>query len=126
MPSVYKGFSTLNRNKKFRVTNFDLVKQDLYNHFQIKKGEKLMQPNFGSNVWTYLFEPLTEQVKAAITEDVKNVVRYDPRTRVNNVIVTQFEHGIQLEVELFYVPENLTDLISFTFDSRSMTLTRGE
>lgn len=126
MPSIYKGFSTLNRNKKFRVTNFDLVKQDLYNHFQIKKGEKLMQPNFGSNVWTYLFEPLTEQVKAAITEDVKNVVRYDPRTRVNNVIVTQFEHGIQLEVELFYVPQNLTDLISFTFDSRSMTLTRGE
>lgn len=126
MPNIYKGFSTINRNKKFRVTNFDLVKQDLYNHFQIKKGEKLMQPNFGSDVWSYLFEPMTEKIKAAITEDVKNVVKYDPRTRVSNVIVTQFEHGIQLEVELFYVPQNLTDLVSFTFDNRSMTLTRSE
>jgi phage baseplate assembly protein W len=125
MANVYKGFSTLNRNKKFRVSDFELVKQDLYNHFQIRKGEKLMQPNFGSVVWNFLFEPLTEQTKTAITEDVKSVVGYDPRTKVSNVIVTQFEHGIQIEIELLYVTENLTDQISFTFDSNSMTLTRS-
>lgn len=125
MANIYKGFSTVNRNKKFRISNFELVKQDLYNHFQIRKGEKLMQPNFGSIVWNLLFEPMTEQTKAAITEDVKGVVGYDPRTKVSNVIVTQFEHGIQIEIELVYIPEDLTDLVSFTFDTNSLTLTRG-
>ena len=66
MANIYKGFSTINRSKKFRVGNFDLVKTDLYNHFQIKKGEKLMQPSFGSIVWSLLFEPLTELTKNAI------------------------------------------------------------
>ena len=125
MANVYKGFSTFNRNKKFRVSDFELIKQDLYNHFQIRKGEKLMQPNFGSLVWNFLFEPLTEQTKTAITEDVKSVVGYDPRTKVSNVIVTQFEHGIQIEIELLYVTENLTDLVRFTFDNNSMTLSRS-
>lgn len=125
MANVYKGFSTFNRNKKFRVSDFELIKQDLYNHFQIRKGEKLMQPNFGSLVWNFLFEPMTEQTKTAITEDVKSVVGYDPRTKVSNVIVTQFEHGIQIEIELLYVTENLTDLVRFTFDNNSMTLSRS-
>ena len=125
MANVYKGFSTINRNKKFRVSNFDLVKTDLYNHFQIKKGEKLMQPSFGSIVWSLLFEPLTELTKNAIAEDVKSVVSYDPRIKVSNIIVTQFEHGIQIEIELLYVVENLTDQISLTFDKNSMTMSRS-
>ena len=125
MANIYKGFSTINRSKKFRVGNFDLVKTDLYNHFQIKKGEKLMQPSFGSIVWSLLFEPLTELTKNAIAEDVKSVVSYDPRIKVSNIIVTQFEHGIQIEIELLYVVENLTDQISLTFDKNSMTMSRS-
>ena len=48
MAITYKGFSTVGRNQKFRLTDFDLVKQDLINHFNIRKGEKLMNPNFGT------------------------------------------------------------------------------
>ena len=51
MAITYKGFSTNNRSKKFRVTDFELVKQDLINHFNIRKGEKLMNPNFGTIIW---------------------------------------------------------------------------
>ena len=39
---LYKGFSTVNRYKKFRVTDIDLIKQDLINHFNIKKSEKVL------------------------------------------------------------------------------------
>ena len=31
MAIFYKGFSTIGRNKKFRLTDFDLIKQDLLN-----------------------------------------------------------------------------------------------
>jgi len=40
----YNGFSTYNRSKHFRLTDFDLVRQDLMNHFNTRKGEKLMNP----------------------------------------------------------------------------------
>ena len=78
MANIYKGFSTINRSKKFRVGNFDLVKTDLYNHFQIKKGEKLMQPNFGSIIWSLLFEPMDATTHQLIVDDVTKIVGYDP------------------------------------------------
>jgi phage baseplate assembly protein W len=56
--TTYRGLSTLGQNKKFRLTDIELVKRDLLNHFQIRKGEKLMNPNFGSIIWNMLFEPL--------------------------------------------------------------------
>ena len=42
--ATYTGFSTYNRLRKFRLTDFDLVRQDLFNHFSIRRGEKLMNP----------------------------------------------------------------------------------
>jgi phage baseplate assembly protein W len=126
MATVYKGFSTYNRDKKFRVIDFELVKQNLYNHFNIRKGEKLMQPNFGSTIWNMLFEPLTEETRQIIVDDVKTVVGYDPRVNVSNVLVTQFDHGIQLVVELSYIPNNQLETLVLNFDNRSRSLTRNE
>jgi phage baseplate assembly protein W len=121
----YNGFSTIGRVKKFKVTDLELVKQNLFNHFNIRKGEKLMQPNFGSAIWSMMFEPLTEELKNLIQDDVKTVVGYDPRTRVNNVIVTQYDHGVQLDIELEYLPSNQSDTLSLMFDNASQQLTRS-
>jgi phage baseplate assembly protein W len=84
-----------------------------------------MQPNFGSAIWSMMFEPLTEELKNLIQDDVKTVVGYDPRTRVNNVIVTQYDHGVQLDIELEYLPSNQADTLSLMFDNASQQLTRS-
>ena len=42
--AIYKGFSTYNRSKRFTLTDFECVKQDIYNYFNIRPGEKLMRP----------------------------------------------------------------------------------
>lgn len=112
----YKGFSTIDQTKKFRLTDLDLIKRDLLNHFSIRKGEKLMNPNFGSIVWNILFEPLTEDVKALIVEDIKRVVSYDPRVRVDNVLVNQLDIGLQVQIELIFLPDNYSDVLSLRFD----------
>ena len=121
----YRGFSTIERFKKFKMTDLDLVKQNLFNHFNIRKGEKLMQPGFGSQIWSMMFEPLTEETKNLIQADVKKVVGYDPRTRVNNVIITQFDHGVQLDIEMEYLPGNQSDSLRLTFDKASQKITRS-
>lgn len=112
----YKGFSTIDQYKKFRLTDLELIKRDLLNHFSIRKGEKLMNPNFGSLIWNILFEPLTADVKALIVEDIQRVVSYDPRVRIDNVLVDQFDYGLQVQLELTFLPDNLSDIVSLQFN----------
>ena len=122
---LYKGFSTVNRNKKFRVTDVELVKQDLINHFSVRKGEKLMQPNFGSVIWSLLFEPLTDHLQQLIIDDVKRIVGYDPRMGLKNINITTQDHGIQVEVDLVYIPTDQTTSLNLQFDGNSAKLTTG-
>ena len=123
MAIFYKGFSTVGRDKKFRLTDFELVKQDLMNHFQIRKGEKLMNPNFGTIIWNVLYDPFTEAVKSAIAADVKAIASYDPRLAIDNIIITEYENGIQIELDLRLIQTNQTNIMNLRFDNQSKTLT---
>ena len=122
MANRYRGFSTINQVKKFRLTDAELVKRDLINHFSIRKGQKLMNPDFGSIIWNMLYEPLTADVKSTIVDDVRRIVSYDPRLRVDNVVLDEFEHGIQIQIELTFLPGNFSDLLSLEFNSNSNIL----
>jgi len=117
---TYRGFSTVNVDTKtFALYDLSLIKQDIINHFHIRKGEKLEDPNFGTIIWDMLFEPLTEQAKRLITNDVTDVANNDPRVRVNQTVVTQFEYGIQVELNLTYIPYNIQETLQFGFDRRN-------
>jgi phage baseplate assembly protein W len=123
MVTRYRGFSTIGRTKKFRLTDLELVKRDLLNHFSIRKGEKLMDPNFGSIIWNMLFEPMTADVKSLIVEDVKQIIGYDPRLRVDGVLINELGSGLQIEIDLTFLPGDYSDTLSLQFDSTSNTLT---
>ena len=116
MAILYRGFSTVNRSKKFRVTDVELVKQDLINHFNIRKGERVMNPNFGTVIWSMLYEPLDEQTRQIIIDDVKKIVGYDPRLQLTNITIIEQEHGIQIELDLIYIPTNQTTALNLQFD----------
>lgn len=121
--ATYRGFNTIDQSKKFRLTDLALVKRNLLNHFKIRKGEKLMQPNFGSIIWNTLFEPLTEETKKIIIDDVTAVVGYDPRLVVDGVIIQQLDSGLQLQISLTYKPSNVTTTMNLNFDKNNETLT---
>jgi len=119
--AIYKGFSTIGRSKHFRLVDFELVKQDLTNYFNIRKGEKLMNPDFGTIIWDTIFEPLNENTKATIMSDVKRIVGYDPRLAAQDVIVTEYDRGIQIELDLVYVQSNQRSKLQLQFDQQSQT-----
>jgi phage baseplate assembly protein W len=122
MANFYRGFSTLVPNKKFRLTDMELIKQDIINHFNIRKGEKLMNPNFGTIIWNVLHEPLTEELKSVITEDIKAIAKYDPRVSFDNIIVTEYEQGLQIVLDLRYLQTNQSNTMSLQFDNQAKTL----
>ena len=117
---TYNGFSTVGVGiikKKFALTDFDLAKQDLYNNLHIRRGEKLMNPNFGTIIWGLLFEPLDDQTKSLIQDDINRIMSYDPRLQANNITINEQENGLQLIIELTYIPDNQTDVLIFNFDN---------
>jgi phage baseplate assembly protein W len=122
MANFYRGFSTLVPNKKFRLTDMELIKRDIINHFNIRKGEKLMNPNFGTIIWNVLHEPFTEELKSVITEDIKAIAKYDPRVSFDNIIVTEYEQGLQIVLDLRYLQTNQSNTMSLQFDNQAKTL----
>ena len=114
---TYRGFSSVNSDVgKTSLYDLALIKQDLINHFHIKKGEKLENPNFGTIIWELLYDPLTEQLKTLLVNDVTEIVNSDPRTKVIKVLVSQKENAIQIEVTLVYLPYNIQETMQFSFD----------
>jgi phage baseplate assembly protein W len=116
---TYKGFSSQESKKRFKIYDIELVKRDLINHFHIKKGEKLENPNFGTVIWDMLFEPMTEENKKIINSDVEAIVNYDPRIAITAVTVDSTQQGIRIEVDCVYMPFNINERMTFDFDKEN-------
>jgi len=116
-PKMYRGFSTINsKSENFNLYDFYLIQQDILNHFNTRQGERLMNPEFGCVIWDFLYEPLTAEVQNAIIENVNRIINYDPRVQANQVMVTSYESGIQLECVLTYLPYNVSQAMQVRFD----------
>jgi phage baseplate assembly protein W len=123
MAIIYKGFGTVGQTSNFRLTDFELAKRDLLNHFNIRKGEKLMNPNFGTLIWNVIHDPLTEELKGVILDDIKTIINSDPRIAVDNVVITEFASGIRIALDLRYVLTNQLDKMNITFDNANSSTT---
>lgn len=116
---TYKGFSSTSQNKNYKLYDIDLVKQDIINHFYIRKGEKLENPEFGTVIWDMIFEQFTPEVKSIITKDVEDIINYDPRIAVSAITVDTTEQGIRIEADIVYVPFNISERMTFDFDKNN-------
>ena len=119
-PKMYRGFSTISSNtENFALYDFQLIQQDLLNHFHTRQGERLMNPTFGTVIWDLLFEPLTPELQDVITQNVNTIINYDPRIAASQVIVTAYESGIQIECMLTYLPYNVSQSMQLRFDQNN-------
>jgi hypothetical protein len=140
MPT-YIGFSTVNANKprttdlnsgvdggvgstvistspgkKFRLVDNPLVIQDLVNALNIQQGEKVGNPEYGTTLWSFIFEPNTSDVTSQLESEIRRVANQDPRLILNTISVFPQENGILVEVELAVSPFNQATQISLFFD----------
>ena len=55
----------------------------------------------------------------AIKDDVIKIIDSDPRIKADTVIITPFESGLQIEVELQYLKYNVSEKLRLTFDENN-------
>lgn len=138
----YIGFSTINANKpkttnappgidggvgslvnpvipgkKFKLNDENLVVQDFVNSLNIRQGEKVGQPGYGTTLWNFVFEPNTPDIQFSLENEITRIANQDPRLIVNTVRAYPQENGILLEVELAIQPFNEATLLSVFLDS---------
>ena len=122
---TYRGFSTVNPDGiGYQLYDIQIIKQDIINHFHIRQGELLSNPNFGTIIWDTLYEPLTERLKEVIAENVSAIINYDPRVSVVSVSIDQYESGIQIDSTLSFLPYNISENMRLTFDQNNGLLAR--
>ena len=112
----FVGFNTVGQpNPPYSLTNVEIVKRDINNQFATPMGERLMLPNFGTNIYSYLFDPFDEYTKNAIIEDAVRVVQSDPRVELVSIDVFQQDQALNIVMTLLFQPEAITDNMFVTF-----------
>jgi phage baseplate assembly protein W len=66
--------------------NIEAVQTSLDNIFSWIPGERVLNPEFGNNLYKYLYEGITEYTEELIVAEIKNcVLRWEPRVSIINV-----------------------------------------
>lgn len=107
--------------KKFRMTDSELVIQDFINALNIPQGQKPGRPDYGTSLWSFIFEPNTLETRTQLENEIRRVATMDPRLTLNSLETFPQDHGILIEVSISVSPfNNVTELAIF-FDQNSNT-----
>lgn len=113
------GYTTKNTETTTKtLTGLELAKQDLTNHFHIRKGEKWTNPEFGSNLPFLVFQPLDDLTISEIEDDVINIINYDPRFDLANstIVVNEDANFVYVSANLVYLPTKTATDLQLKFD----------
>lgn len=82
------GIDTVPSSDLLVDNDIDAIKNSIKNIFTTKKGEKVLNPEFGCSLDQYLFEPITEVYAQLIGNDIlTGIQRFEPRVEITNITV---------------------------------------
>jgi phage baseplate assembly protein W len=105
------------------------VKSDLIHLLLTRKGSRYFLPDFGTNLYQYIFEPLDEVIIQKIEDEINNAVeKYIPNLEINKINIKQFYDDIEYvadDKKQHSVTVNIDYTVSFrTFEAPgTITLT---
>jgi phage baseplate assembly protein W len=115
MPT-FIGFNTINQNKKFTLVDFELSKRDLLNAFNIRQGELVGRPAYGTSIWDFVFENQLQETERALLAEIQRVAGGDPRVFVSNLEIFPQQNGMLLQLEITVVPSTDAQRLAIFFD----------
>lgn len=120
IPTGYGGVSnSLITGKKFTLTDAQLVIRDFLNALNIPLGSVVGQPQLGTSLWSFLFEPNTADVQVQIENELRRVAAQDPRLDLNFVKAYPQENGILIEIQCSIVPFNNPQQLNIFFNQQT-------
>jgi phage baseplate assembly protein W len=113
----YKGFSSTDiSNINSKLYDLDIIRQDLINQFKTRKGERLMNPTFGTIIWDILMEPMTDDIYDLLSQDINKICNSDPRITPTQLNINEFEGGYLIEISVQLVGTNQSISLVLNFN----------
>jgi len=114
--ATFIGFNTINQYKKFTAVDFNLIKIDLLNAFNIRQGQLVGRPGYGTTLWNNLFENQTQETLSSVYNEIQRVCSQDPRVYVSSLQVFPQQNGLLIQLALTTVAGQDAKLLSIFFD----------
>lgn len=81
----------------------DQIKSNIRNYFLSSKGERFLNPNYGSTIKRTIFESITNGTLDSLQQTVSDdMAKYFPTVKVENLQVYGKEDSNEVKVELTY------------------------
>lgn len=91
----------------------EAIKESLKNLILTDRGERLMQPNIGSDVRVSLFENATPATLKILEERVRDVINnYEPRVSIIDIDVTSLYDNNRVQITIYFYVRNREDPLS--------------
>jgi phage baseplate assembly protein W len=79
------------------------IKQSIVNLVLTNKGERLFNPDYGSDIRSFLFEPLDYAVAGIIKNNMQlSLTKYEPRIKVTSITCKPNFEDNGIDVEMTY------------------------
>ena len=93
----------------------DQVISNVRNLILTTRGERIMNPDFGTNIRDFLFEQNMPNIEQKIRDSIEDAfVRYMPLCRIEDMVVTQSEHKIHIMLGFSVEEYNINEVLEIT------------
>lgn len=102
-----------NQSKDIKVAyDINAIKNSLINLFNTMPGERLLLPDYGSDIRQFIFEPITEATGRSLGYAIKDAIeKWEPRVTVLNLNIVgkpdQNEYDITMIMYIPFLKEKL-------------------
>ena len=97
------AYSTGNSVFNSTYTTVDQIKSNIINYVLTNKGERVLNPNFGSNLRAFIFENITESNLRALEIKLTNDISSNfPSVNVQSVILTPAYDSNAVQLNITY------------------------
>ena len=117
--TTFIGFNTINQYKKFTLLDFELINRDLSNALNIQQGELPGRPEYGTTIWSFVFENQSTETEQAMITELQRVAGGDPRIVVQDVQIYPQDNGIRIEMFVQVVGSSTAERLAIFFDQVS-------
>lgn len=93
----------------------DLIRESLVQIITTTPGERVMRPDFGSRVYSFIFENNNELMAELIRSEVSAVIaKYEPRVSVTSISSLREDNEITIQVNYIVKLTGQQDSVSIT------------
>lgn len=116
---AYKGYSTIDRIKNFKISDYDLVKRDFLNNLNIRQGEVPGRPEVGTTLWNFVFDPNTEDTIRKLRAEINRLIDTDPRITAEEINIEAKAHTVLMEINARIHPNVNLQQLNVMFDQNT-------